>query len=133
MTLADFPHCVYDPIPQSSMSKVCICNPGFADASCNVPVTVITSANNGVSANFNQPGKSWRYYLVNIPSAVNANLLVQMVSLKHQPSILCGGIMNTAILLSDQAISELQQLSAGSPSVPPCNEHKQCSPGCLPG
>lgn len=62
-------------------NKVCVCNPGWADSSCNVPVTTLGASSNGNPTAFNQPGKSWKYYLVTVPTGTNANLLVQMVKL----------------------------------------------------
>ena len=58
--------CVYTQNPSQPSVKSCACNPGFADASCNVPVTSL-SGSNGVATTVMVPGKSWRYFYVNVP------------------------------------------------------------------
>ena len=51
--------------PNVPSAKVCSCNPGFADSSCNVPVTSLSNAN-GIATAFDFPGKSWRYFYATV-------------------------------------------------------------------
>ena len=69
-----FPFSFYQNPSQPGV-KTCVCNTGYSDTSCNVPVINLA---NGQPQTFDFPGKSWRYYQLSIPYTGNANLLVQM-------------------------------------------------------
>ena len=73
--------------PTGSSSKVCACSGGYADASCNVPVTNLTSAGSGTTTSMTIPGKSWRYFMVTVSGGAPPTQAVRAHQTKqHCPS-----------------------------------------------
>ncbi len=80
-----------------------MCNPAFADVSCNVPITQITAS--GATRSLDVPGGAWRYFMVSVPYQGNANMLVELIkpplsNAIYQPSLQLAarssGLANTA-------------------------------------
>ncbi|GAX74855.1 hypothetical protein CEUSTIGMA_g2301.t1 [Chlamydomonas eustigma] len=96
----------------NSASKHCICNASQAGSSCNIPVTPITNFQN---LSVVLPGRSWRYFQLNIApsstigSVMDARLLAQIVKPANvysqlQPILLLSARSNGS---GDQAVYDL--------------------------